>query len=104
MKKMTVWEKTLESVALILIIVSIIIKAFIGTIDTGIMVMCSFLAVMLYVIFLVCTYFPVDWRMTENQKIKVENMSIYQIKYRKIFVVINFLLSIMSSSVIIFIC
>lgn len=95
------WEKILEYVALIVIILSIVIKAVLGVDDTGILVVCSFLAIMLYVIFLVCAFFPADWRMTDKQKAKIKDMNVYQMRYRKIFVVINFSIAIISSSLII---
>ena len=101
---MTIMEKIFEYMAIILIIGSIVIKALIGVNDIGILVTLSFVAILLYVIFLVCAFFPADWRMTEKQKKKIKDISIYQAKYRKIFVVINFLFSIMSSGFIIFTC
>lgn len=104
MNRMTTWEKTFEYLAIILIICSIVIKSLLGVDDVGILVTLSFVAILIYVIFLVSAFFPAYWRMTEKQKEKIKDMSIYQAKYRKIFVVINFLLSIVSSGFIMFVC
>ena len=68
MKKMTAWEKLLEILALVLLIIATIIKSQMGVEKTGHLVMMSFVAVMTYVIFLVVAFFPADWRLTERER------------------------------------
>ena len=92
--KMSNVEKICEIVAITLIILSVIFKCIVGVNDTDTLVMLAFLGVMLFVIFLVCAFFPADWRMTEKQKEKIEDMDLYQAKYRKVFAGINALTSV----------
>lgn len=100
--KMSNVEKICEIVAITLIILSVIFKCIVGVNDTGTLVMLAFLGVMLFVIFLVCAFFPADWRMTEKQKEKIEDMDLYQAKYRKVFAGINALTSVFVCCLILF--
>lgn len=101
MEKMTKIEKVLEFLGIALIAASITLKCCMGVNDSGNLVMLSFTAILSYVILLVCAFFPADWRMTEKQKSQIKDISIYQMRYRKIFVVINFVVSIGTSCLII---
>jgi Na+-transporting methylmalonyl-CoA/oxaloacetate decarboxylase gamma subunit len=101
MKKKARWEKVLETLGILLILVSIVYKCFSTITDSGTLVILAFMAIMLYVIFLVCAFFPADWRMTSKQKEKIKDMQAYQARYRKILVIINFAISICSSLLII---
>lgn len=101
MKKMARWEKVLEILGILIILVSIVYKCFSTITDLGTLVILGFMAIMLYVIFLVCAFFPADWRMTSKQKEKIKDMQAYQVRYRKILVIINFAISICSSLLII---
>lgn len=101
MKKMTTWEKILDIAALLTILFSIVFKFLYGVKDTDTLVILAFVGILLFVIFLVASFFPVDWRMTEKQKARIKDMEVYQVKYRKIMVIITFIFSIFSTSLII---
>lgn len=101
MKKMTTWEKILDIAALLTILFSIVFKILYGVKDTDTLVILAFVGILLFVIFLVASFFPVDWRMTEKQKARIKDMEVYQVKYRKIMVIITFIFSIFSTSLII---
>ena len=103
MKKMTIWEKALSIIGIAVVIFAIVLKGLLGVNDIGTLVILAFMGILLYVIFLVCSFFPADWRMTEKQKAKIINKDAYQEKYRKIMVGITFTLSIFSA-IIIMIC
>ena len=102
MKKMTIWEKVLEVVALVLLIIVTIIKSQMGVEKTGYLVMMSFVAVMTYVIFLVAAFFPADWRLTEQGRAMIADREQYQTNYRKALVGVNFAFSIFFCWVILF--
>lgn len=93
--KMSFTEKLLEASAFILLILTFMIKYMVGVQDTGTFVILAFTGILLFVIFLVCAFFPADWRMTEKQKKKIKDLNAYQNKYRKILVGINFIFSIL---------
>ncbi|MBQ8040625.1 MAG: hypothetical protein IJ274_12320, partial [Lachnospiraceae bacterium] len=57
MKKMALWEKILEILALVLLVVATIIKSQMGVEKIGYLVMLAFLGVMVYVMFLVAAFF-----------------------------------------------
>ena len=94
MKKMKRWEKGLEMAGMLFIVISIIGKAVSATLDTGILVMLSFMAIMLHVIFFVAAFFPATWRMTSRQLTKIVDREAYQEIYRKSFLIVNFIISI----------
>ncbi len=100
--KMTRNEKILASLSLVFLIVAIIIKCFIGTSDTGVFVMLSFTGILVWLIILVCAFFPAEWRMTEKQKGKIENHTEYQNKYRKIIIGIDCVITILFSILVLF--
>lgn len=102
MKKMSILEKVLEVVALVLLIVAIIVKSQMGLEKTGYLVMMSFVAVMTYVIFLVAAFFPADWRLTEQGRAMIADREQYQTNYRKALVGVNFAFSIFFCWVILF--
>ena len=90
MKTMAIWEKILEVVALILLIIATIIKSQIGVEKTGHLVMLAFLGIMVYVMFLVAAFFPADWRLTEQERAMIDDKEQYQANYRRTWVCINF--------------
>ena len=102
MKKMAIWEKLMEVVALILLIIATIIKSQMGVEKTGYLVMLAFLGIMVYVIFLVAAFFPANWRLTERERAMIEDKEQYQVNYRKTWVCINFAFSIFFCWVILF--
>jgi len=95
--KMTKNEKILASLSLAVLVIAIIVKCFIGTTDTGVLVMLSFTGILMWLIILFCAFFPAEWRMTEKQKSKIENHTEYQNKYRKIFIGIDTVIAILFS-------
>ncbi len=98
--KMTRNEKILASLSFALLVVAIIVRCFIGTGDTGVSVMLAFTGILVWLIILVCAFFPAEWRMTEKQKSKIENHTEYQNKYRKIIIGIDFVIAILFSSLV----
>lgn len=100
--KMTLTEKILASLSFAVLVVAIIVRCFIGTGDTGILVMLAFTGILVWLIILVCAFFPAEWRMTEKQKSKIENHTEYQNKYRKIIIGIDFIIAILFSILILF--
>ncbi len=101
--KMTRNEKILASLSFTLLVIAIIVKCFIGTTDTGVLVMISFTGILVWLIILFCAFFPAEWRMTEKQKSKIENHTEYQNKYRKIIISIDVVIAILLS-ILILIC
>lgn len=69
-------------------------KCLIGYNDAGTLVILAFIGGMVWLIFLVCAFFPADWRMTENQKKKISDMVQYQNNYRKVLIVIDVVIAI----------
>ena len=102
MKKMTMWEKGFEIVALILLVIATIVKCQIGVEKTGYLVMMSFVAVMTYVIFLVAAFFPADWRLTDRERAMIADKERYQANYRKVLVGVNLAFSIFFCLIILF--
>ena len=94
MKKMALWEKILEILALVLLVIATIVKSQMGVEKTGYLVMLAFLGVMVYVMFLVAAFFPADWRLTAQEKAMIEDKEQYQVNYRRTWVCINFAFSI----------
>lgn len=84
--KMTKNEKILASLSFILLIAAIAVKSILGTADTGVLVILAFAGILVWVILLVCAFFPADWRMTVKQKSKIANMVEYQNIYRKVMI------------------
>ena len=58
--KMTKNEKILASLSLAVLVIAIIVKCFIGTTDTGVLVMLSFTGILMWLIILFCAFFPED--------------------------------------------
>ena len=85
-------EKILEVCALLVIVIALIVKSMTGETNTGNLVMMGFVSILLYIILLVCSLFPATWRMTQQQKDKIKDLNAYQAAYRKVFVIINFVL------------
>ena len=102
MKKMATWEKVLEIVALVLLVIATIIKSQMGVERTGHLIMLSFVGIMAYIIFLVAAFFPADWRLSEQERARIEDKEQYQTNYRKTWVGINFVFSIFFCWVILF--
>lgn len=99
--KLTGTEKVLEGVALGLLAISIVVRSLLGVSDTGVLVMLAFTGILLYIILLVCAFFPADWRMTDAQREKIKDMDAYQAKYRRILVGVNLAVSVFSALLII---
>lgn len=97
MSKMKMWEKFLVLLALLTIMLSILLKCLWGINDTGTLVILAFMGILLFVVFLTSAFFPADWRMTEKEKSKIKDMDVYQEKYRKIFISVNFIFSLFSA-------
>lgn len=95
--KMTGTEKLLAGLSFALLLIAIVAKCFIGTADMGVFVMLAFTGILVWLIFFVCAFFPADWRMTEKQKRKVENLTEYQNKYRKVMIGLDFVVSVLLS-------
>lgn len=103
MKNMKKIDKILIIISALIIVASIIIRAITGANDVGILVMLSFAAIMVWVIFLVCSFFPADWRMTKKQKDKIKDMGKYQANYQTILILIDTLAAISFALIIILI-
>lgn len=99
--KMTKNEKKLASLSFLLLIISIIIRCYIGITDVGLLVILSFTGILMWLIFLICAFFPADWRMTKKQKNKIENLMEYQNKYRMIVISFDILIAILFAFLII---
>lgn len=99
--KMTKFEKVIEIIAACILVDSIILKCLIGYNDVGTLVILAFMGVMVWFIFLICAFFPADWRMTENQKKKISDMVQYQNNYRKVLIGIDAIIAIVFSILII---
>lgn len=95
--KMTGAEKLLAGLSFALLVVAIVAKCFMGTADVGVFVMLAFMGILVWLISFVCAFFPADWRMTEKQKSKVENLTEYQNRYRKIMIGLDFVVSVLLS-------
>lgn len=93
--KMTRNEKILASISFAILVIAIMGRCLMGTSDTGVLVMLSFTGILVWLIFLVCAFFPADWRMTAKQKSKIANMEEYQNKYRKILIGLDVLIAIL---------
>ena len=90
--KLKTWEKIVEIISLLLIVVAGIYKAVSGDVDGGLLGVLIFIGIMLFVIFLVGALFPETWRMTKRQKEKIDDEVKYQEKYTKSFVIVNLIL------------
>lgn len=93
MAKMKSWEKFLTLFSFLTIVVSVIIRCLCGVHDMDNLVILAFMGILMFVIFLISSFFPADWRMTEKQKARIGDMDVYQEKYRKIFICITFAIS-----------
>lgn len=79
----------------LIIIAGIFIRVMLGVEEIDKLVIMAFTAIMIYVICLIAALFPATWRMTDAQKKKIGNLEAYQNKYRKVFVILNLLISMM---------
>ena len=77
-KKIKGGNKVKKRILSTIIVIAIIVKCFIGTTDTGVLVMLSFTGILMWLIILFCAFFPAEWRMTEKQKSKIEKHTKYQ--------------------------
>lgn len=100
MAKMKTWEKFLVFLSFLMLMISILLKCLWGINETGNLVILAFIGILLFVIFLTCSFFPADWRMTEKQRSKIRDMNAYQEKYRKLFIIITFIFSLISAGLI----
>lgn len=91
--KFTTWEKYLELGTFLIILIAGVYKGIHCDGDIGIVIMLSFTAVLLFSIFSVAAFFPATWRMTDKQKKKIEDLTQYQGKYRRVLVIVNVVLS-----------
>lgn len=84
--KMSFMEKLLEASAFVLLLLTITVKCIFKVQDMDILITISFVGIMVYVILLVCSFFPADWRMTAKQKEKIHVycLSNFQFTYSKI--------------------
>lgn len=96
-------EKIAESISVVLLILACVVKGVRGASDTGILVALTFVAILLFVLLFVAALFPADWRMTARQKEKIADTGRFQEKYRKIFVLLNLIVSIIMALVIWFV-
>ena len=92
--KMTKIEKIMAICSLLILITAIIVRGVIGVNDSGVLVILSFAGLHNWVIFLICTFFPSEWRMTEKQKAKILNRVEYQNKYRRTLIIIDAILAV----------
>ncbi len=92
--KMTKTEKIVASLSFALLMIAIVLGGINGTADMGNLVILSFTGILMWLIFFVCAFFPADWRMTEKQKNKIDDLTEYQNKYRKIMIGIDVIIAI----------
>ena len=92
--KMTKIEKIMAICSLLILITAIIVRGVIGVNDSGVLVILSFTGLLMWLIFLICAFFPPDWRMTEKQKAKIMNRVEYQNKYRRTLIIIDTILAV----------
>lgn len=102
--RMNKTDKILQLTALAVIVAAIVTKAVIGCDDTGVFAVMSIIAIMLYVIFLVCSFFPATWRMTIKQKDKIKDEAAYQDRYRRVMAVFNLVVALLFACLIVFTC
>ena len=88
--KMTKIEKIMAICSLLILITAIIVRGVIGVNDSGVLVILSFTGLLMWLIFLICAFFPSDWRMTEKQKAKIMNQN----KYRRTLIIIDTILAV----------
>jgi len=94
------WQKWLELLIFILILVSSIYKGICCDKDVGIVVILSFTAFLLFIIFSVAALFPATWRMTNKEKERISDLTQYQEKYTSVLVIVNVVLSLFMVSLI----
>ena len=90
--KMTKIEKIMAICSLLILITAIIVRGVIGVNDSGVLVILSFTGLLMWLIFLICAFFPSDWRMTEKQKAKIMNR--VENKYRRTLIIIDTILAV----------
>lgn len=91
------WQKCLEILIFLLILVSGIYKGIYCDGDVGIIVILSFVAFLLFIIISAAALFPATWRMTDKEKEKISDLTKYQEKYTSIFVILNLILNLFMS-------
>ena len=87
------WQKWLELLIFLLILVSSIYKGICCDGDVGIVVILSFVTFLLFAIISMAALFPATWRMTDKEKERISDLTQYQEKYTSIFVIVNAVLS-----------
>ena len=92
--KFKTWQKCLEMFTFLLILLSGIYNIICCDEDNGIVIMLFFTAVLLFVIFHTIALFPATWRMSDEEKKKIKNITRYQENYTNIIVIANVVLSI----------
>ncbi len=98
----------IEKLAIILsgvvLALMIIVKIIVGYNDMGVLVTLSFFGIMMWILFWVCAFFPADWRMTKNQRNKIEDKDKYQRNYRKIMISVDVVVALVFSVLIMIVC
>lgn len=92
--RFTNWQKRLQLIVFVLIVVSSIYRINSCNGDKGIAIMLSFSAFLSFAILLVVAIFPATWRMTDKKKKKIKDLKRYQETYTSVFVILNAILSI----------
>lgn len=102
--KMNKIEKLAIILSGVVLILMIIVKIIVGYNDMGILVTLSLLGIMMWIIFWVCAFFPADWRMTQNQRKKIDDKYKYQRNYRKIMISVDVVVVLVFSALIMMVC
>ncbi|MBR1816866.1 MAG: hypothetical protein IJ763_09215 [Lachnospiraceae bacterium] len=90
--KLKTWEKIVEIIYLLLIVMAGIYKGLSGRVDGGILGFHIFIGIIVFASFLVAAFLPATYRMTKEQKAKIKDEAKCQERYTMALVIVNLFL------------
>lgn len=93
MAKFNKWQKCVEFLMLLIILLTGIYKISHPKGDVGVAVILIFVSLLVFLILSCAALFPATWRMTDEEKRKIPDLQKYQEKYTGIFVIVNAIIS-----------
>lgn len=79
---LTKLEKGLACGSFCILAAAIVLRGILGPADLGVWIVLAVTAVMIWLLFFACAFFPADWRMTEKQRQKIRDPERHQRRYR----------------------
>ena len=93
MAKFNKWQKCVEFLIFLIVLLAGIYKISHPKGDAGVVVILLFVSLLVFLILSCAALFPATWRMTDEEKNRISDLSKYQERYTGIFVIVNAVIS-----------